>query len=188
MINSSSPFAGQRHYVLATDGSAIPNPGPGGWGVIRQLVEANGTLAAQRPFAGRFHKKTTNIRMEMLAVIKGLSSLDIPHLPVLVISDNQMVVKGATEWMSGWKERGWRKSDKSAVENLDLWLEIDALMQTRPIEWLWVRGHDGHVLNEMVDVLAKNATRWVYAQPGRGMKDLHGNWFLGLDALTSEAA
>lgn len=187
MINSTSPFAGQRHYVLATDGSAVPNPGPGGWGVVRQLIEADGTLAAQRPFAGRCGK-TTNIKMEMMAVIKGLSKLDIPDLPVLIISDNQMVVKGTTEWMPGWKERGWKKSDRKPVENADLWQEIDALMQTRPTDWLWVRGHDGHELNEMADILANNAAQNFYARPGKGLMVLHRRWFLGLDALAVETA
>ena len=182
MMNSTSPFHGQRHYVLATDGSAIPNPGPGGWGVIRQLIDADGTLVTQRPFAG-WYAKTTNIRMEMTAVIKGLSKLGIPDLPVLIISDNQMVVKGATEWMPGWKARGWRKSDRKPVENADLWEEIDALLQARPIEWLWVRGHDGHELNELADILANSAAQKSYARPGKGLMDVHRKWFLGLDAL-----
>lgn len=154
MIEQNLPFTGQRHYVLAVDGSCLGNPGPGGWGVLRQLLEADGTIVAQCPFAG-CAANTTNIRMEMMAVVKALSKLDIPDtsdLPVLLISDNQVVVKGATLWKPGWIAKGWRKADGKPVENLDLWQQIDALTQGRQIDWHWVRGHAGHPLNEMVDV------------------------------------
>lgn len=187
MIYQLSPFAGQRHYVLAVDGSCINNPGPGGWGTLRQLVEADGTVSAQHPFAGSL-AETTNIRAEMTAAIKGLSKLDIPDTPALIISDSEVVVKGATIWMPGWKERNWKNSDGKPVKNMELWQEIDALMQGRQIEWLWVRGHAGHPLNEMVDTLAKSAARRVYAKPGHGLKDMHHAWFLGLDALPARAA
>ncbi|MBO9589450.1 ribonuclease H [Devosia sp.] len=185
--NIPSPLAGQRHYILATDGACLPNPGPGGWGAIRQLVEADGTISAQSPFAG-FQPATTSVRMEMLAAIKGLSRLTIPELPTLLLTDNQMVVKGMTEWLVGWKERGWKTADKKPVKNLDLWLELDALAQTRAICWQWVKGHAGHELNEMADTLANNGALRVYAKAGSRLKDRHPNWYLGDDALVLEQA
>lgn len=184
---TASPFVGQRHYVLATDGACKCNPGPGGWGALRQLVEADGTISAQSPFAG-YQPNTTSVRMEMTAAIKGLSRLTIPELPVLLLTDNEMVVRGVNEWMPGWKARGWKKANKKPVKNLDLWLELDALAQTRPIVWQWVKGHAGHELNEMADTLANNGALKVYAKAGLGLKDQHREWFLGEDAVALEEA
>ena len=126
--------------------------------------------------------------MEMTAAIKGLSNLDHPELPVFIVSDLEMLVKGATEWLEGWKARGWRNASKKPVKNVDLWEQIDALSQGKQIEWLLVKGHVGITLNEMADTLADNAAKRVYAKPGMGLKDLHKQWFTGLDALTAEAA
>lgn len=182
-----SPFAGQRHYVLAIDGACIPNPGPGGWGGIRQIIEADGSVSAQLPYAGH-SKSTTNNRMEMTAAIRGLSLLDIPDLPLLVLTDSKQVVMGMTEWMPGWKERAWRTADKKPVKNHDLWLQLDTLAQTRPIQWQWVKGHAGHGLNEMADRLANNGALKTYAKPGCGLKDLHHGWYLGTDTVIMKEA
>lgn len=184
---TASPLSRQRHYILATDGACIPNPGPGGWGVVRQLIEADGTLSAQAPFAG-YHPDTTNVRMEMTAAIKGLALLTEPDLPVLVLTDSETLAKGMTEWMTGWKARGWKTASKKPVKNLDLWQELVALAETRPIVWQWVRGHAGHDLNEMADTLANNGADKVYAKPGHGMKDRHLDWYLGTDAVADQRA
>lgn len=183
-----SPFAGQRHYILATDGAAEPtNPGPGGWGFVRQLVEADGSIISQRPFAG-FGGHSSNVKMEMTAAIKGLSNLKHPDLPVFIMTDLELLVNAMTLWLEGWKARGWRNASKKPVANVDLWQQIDHLAQGKQIEWLWVKGHAGIALNEMADTLANNAATRVYAKAGMGLKDLHSRWFTGLDALPYEAA
>ena len=124
----------------------------------------------------------------MTAAIRGLSLLDIPDLPVLVLTDSQQVARGMTEWLPGWKAGSWRTADKKPVKNQDLWLQLDALAQTRPIHWHWVKGHAGHGLNEMADTLADNGALKTYAKPGYGLKDLHCGWYLGTDALRLEEA
>lgn len=178
---TTSSLAGQRHYVLATDGACIPNPGPGGWGAVLQIIEADGTLSFQRPMAG-CQTKTTNNQMEMRAAIKALSRLSLPELPAVVLTDSQIVVKGMTEWMAGWKARNWRKAGGKPVENQDLWQELDVLCQSRVVVWQWVRGHAGHHLNEMADTLANSAAEREYAKPGHGLKDRHADWFVGSEA------
>jgi ribonuclease HI len=96
---------------------------------------------------------TTNNRMEMLAVIRALESLKRPST-VQVHTDSQYVQKGVSEWLAGWKRRGWRTADGKPVKNQDLWQELDALSRLHQIEWRWVRGHAGHPENERADALA----------------------------------
>jgi ribonuclease HI len=96
---------------------------------------------------------TTNNKMEMTAAIKALEA--VPHsLPIIIHSDSQYVINGATKWLRGWKAKGWRKADGKPVLNQDLWLQMDALLKGRKITWTWVKGHAGHEQNERVDGLA----------------------------------
>ncbi len=132
---------------IFTDGACLGNPGPGGWAA---LLRFKGT---EKELVGG-ERDTTNNRMELKAVIEGLRALSRP-CEVHVYSDSQYVLKGIQEWMPGWKRKGWKTADKKPVKNVDLWQELDALRAPHDIKWTWVRGHDGHVENERVDVLAR---------------------------------
>ena len=134
--------------VIYTDGACKGNPGPGGWGA---LLTMGGT--EKELFGGELG--TTNNRMEMTAVIEALSALKRPCQVTLYI-DSQYVLKGATEWLRGWKAKGWRTAAKEPVKNVDLWQKIDTLLTSggHTIDWTWVRGHTGDVGNERADALA----------------------------------
>jgi ribonuclease HI len=127
---------------IYTDGACSGNPGPGGWGVLLRYKGVEKELSGGE-------KETTNNRMEMMAVIEGLSALKKPG-EVKLYTDSQYVQRGVTEWMKGWKAKGW----PTRIKNQDLWLRIDALIQVHKVEFIWVRGHDGHEENERVDKLA----------------------------------
>ncbi|MBA3595197.1 MAG: ribonuclease HI [Polaromonas sp.] len=137
-----------QHVVIYTDGACKGNPGPGGWGA---MMTADGKV--KELFGGEL--ATTNNRMEMMAVIEALSALKRPCRVTLHV-DSQYVLKGMTEWIKGWKARGWRTAAKEPVKNVDLWQKLDALVSGsgHKIEWRWVRGHDGDPGNERADVLA----------------------------------
>ena len=132
---------------LFTDGACSGNPGPGGWGAI---LRWNGH---ERELAGG-EAETTNNRMEMLAAIHGLEALKRPS-EVVLTTDSQYVMKGITEWLPGWKRRGWKTAAKKPVKNQDLWQRLDTALQHHRVEWKWVRGHSGHDENERVDALAR---------------------------------
>ena len=131
---------------IYTDGACKGNPGPGGWGARLQYGQH-----VQELFGGELN--TTNNRMEMTAVIEGLLALKRPCQVTLYL-DSEYVRKGITEWIHGWKARGWKTADKSPVKNVDLWQELDALLPDHEIAWHWVRGHNGHPGNELADQLA----------------------------------
>ncbi|WP_295959618.1 ribonuclease HI [Rhodoferax sp.] len=137
-----------NHVDMYTDGACKGNPGPGGWGV---LLTWSGT--EKEMFGGEL--ATTNNRMEMMAVIEGLSALKQPCSITLYI-DSQYVLKGMTEWLKGWKARGWLTASKEPVKNVDLWQRLDTLVNTagHKIDWRWVKGHAGHPGNERADALA----------------------------------
>ena len=97
--------------------------------------------------------------MEMAAAIRALEFLKNKDKHVTIISDSQVLIKGMNEWRHNWKQKGWRKSNKKPVENVDLWKQLDALDQERTITWEWVRGHSGDPLNELVDGLANAAAQ-----------------------------
>jgi ribonuclease HI len=132
---------------IYTDGACSGNPGPGGWGAILRHKEHEKELFGYDP-------ATTNNRMEMTAVIEALRSLKRPT-PVRVHTDSQYVQKGMTEWIHGWKRRGWKTAGKDPVKNEDLWRSLDALAAGHQVEWLWVKGHAGHPENERADELAR---------------------------------
>jgi len=134
---------------IYTDGACSGNPGPGGWGALLR------SGATERELSG-YDPATTNNRMELMAVIEALRILKRP-VTARVHTDSQYVQKGISEWIHGWKRRGWKTADRQPVKNADLWQTLDALTVGHRIEWLWVRGHAGHVENERVDALARQA-------------------------------
>ena len=131
---------------IYSDGACKGNPGPGGWGA---LIRAKGE--ERELFGGE--PSTTNNRMELTAVIRALEALEV-RSRVRVYTDSQYVQKGISEWILGWKRKGWRTADKKPVKNVDLWMRLDALAAGHHVEWHWVRGHDGHPENERADALA----------------------------------
>jgi len=141
---------------IYTDGACKGNPGPGGWGA---LLSYNGT--ERELFGGE--RSTTNNRMELTAVIEALSTLNRP-CRVLLHTDSQYVQKGITEWIRGWKARGWKTASKEPVKNVDLWKKLDEVVRDHDIEWIWVKGHAGHTENERVDALACAAADAVAAK------------------------
>ncbi|WP_424195729.1 ribonuclease HI [Ampullimonas aquatilis] len=131
---------------IYTDGACKGNPGPGGWGALLVAGEHKKEL-----FGGEAN--TTNNRMELLAVIRALESLkNISE--IRLHTDSQYVQKGMTEWIDGWIKRGWRTASKEPVKNADLWQQLQKLAQPHKIDWIWVRGHNGHPGNEAADELA----------------------------------
>jgi ribonuclease HI len=132
---------------IYTDGACSGNPGPGGWGAILRKDASEREL-----FGGEV--LTTNNRMEMMAVIEALRALKGP-VEARVHTDSQYVQKGISEWIHGWKRRGWKTANKEPVKNEDLWRELDRLAAQHKIEWIWVKGHAGHVENERADALAR---------------------------------
>jgi len=129
-----------------TDGACKGNPGQGGWGVLMRSRGAEKTL-----FGGEHN--TTNNRMELRAVIEGLSALKRP-CRVILHTDSQYVQKGMSEWIEGWKQRQWRTASRQPVKNADLWQQLDELAAIHEVHWKWVRGHDGDPGNEQADALA----------------------------------
>lgn len=137
-----------KQVVIHTDGACKGNPGPGGWGV---LLSSDG--GEKELFGGE--ALTTNNRMELTAVIEAIGALKRPCQVTLYL-DSEYVRKGITEWIVGWKARGWRTAAKQPVKNADLWLRLDALLAAgeHRIDWRWVRGHSGDAGNERADQLA----------------------------------
>lgn len=131
---------------MYTDGACRGNPGPGGWGVLLRYGDAEKTLHGGE-------QNTTNNRMELTAVIKGLEALN-KSCRVKITTDSRYVLGGITEWMPNWKKRNWKTASKKPVLNVDLWRRLDKLAAQHDIEWDWVRGHSGHTENELADQLA----------------------------------
>ncbi len=133
---------------IFTDGACKGNPGIGGWGALLKYADQEREI-----FGGE--KDTTNNRMELLAAIRALESLKRP-CKIQLHTDSQYVQKGISEWIQAWKARNWLTASKKAVKNSDLWAQLDQLTQQHEIEWIWVRGHNGHPGNERADQLANN--------------------------------
>lgn len=140
--------ATKPRVMLFTDGACSGNPGPGGWAFVLKHP-ASGKA---REHAGG-DPATTNNRMELLAVIRGLEALTRPSV-VELYSDSQYVLKGLKEWLKGWKAKGWKTASKQPVKNQDLWMELDGLVGKHSVTFHWVRGHSGHPENERCDELA----------------------------------
>lgn len=131
---------------IFTDGACKGNPGPGGWGALLRFGDKEKELCGGE-------RATTNNRMELLAVIRALESLN-RRCVVKLYTDSQYVLKGISEWIINWKKRGWKTADKKPVKNEDLWRTLDALAAQHDIKWIWVKGHAGHEGNERADQLA----------------------------------
>lgn len=144
---------------LYTDGSCLGNPGPGGWAALLRYK------TTEKMFSGG-QLDTTNNQMELMAVIQGLKALTKP-CAIQLFTDSKYVLDGYTQWMAGWKRRGWKKSDKKPVLNKELWMELDKQGQQHKIDWHWVKGHSGHDENERVDQLARLEAEKI--------KDIHGD-------------
>ncbi len=138
-----------KKVEIFTDGACKGNPGPGGWGVVLRMGHHERDLAGNQP-------DTTNNRMELTAVIRALEALKEPchcHLH----TDSRYVIDGITKWIFGWQKNGWKTAAKKPVLNADLWQELLTATKRHRIEWIWVKGHDGHPENERADKLASDA-------------------------------
>lgn len=135
-----------KEVLIWTDGACKGNPGAGGWGALLKYGRHTKEIYGGEP-------ETTNNRMEIMAVIQALQLLKEPCL-VHIYTDSQYVQKAMTEWLPGWKAKGWRNASKKTVKNADLWQQLDALCQQHQLQWHWVRGHAGDHGNERADALA----------------------------------
>lgn len=131
---------------IFTDGACKGNPGPGGWGVLMRYKQQEKRLHGGEPL-------TTNNRMELMAAIKGLAALKRPCV-VQLTTDSQYVRQGITEWIHGWKTKGWMTAARKPVKNADLWQQLDREVEKHEVHWHWVKGHSGHAENEIADELA----------------------------------
>ena len=134
---------------IYTDGSCLENPGDGGWAAI--IISDK-----QKKIISGNQKNTTNNRMELLAPIEALKTLQI-NSEIEIITDSKYVKLGITEWINNWKKNGWKTSNKKEVKNIELWKELDSLVENFNIKWSWVKGHSTDQLNNEVDLMAKKA-------------------------------
>lgn len=133
--------------VIYTDGACSGNPGPGGWGAVLTFGDREKEICGGEP-------DTTNNRMEMMAAIQALEMLTKP-CKIELHTDSQYLRNGVTQWIHGWKARGWKTADKKPVKNEDLWKRLDQARLRHEVDWRWVKGHAGHVMNERADGLAR---------------------------------
>lgn len=138
-----------KRVELFTDGACRGNPGPGGWGALLTFGKHEREL-----FGGE--AETTNNRMELMAAIEGLAALS-EACEVTLTTDSTYVMKGITEWIRNWKQRGWKTASKKPVANADLWQRLDEQNDRHKVDWQWVKGHSGHPGNERADALANRA-------------------------------
>ncbi|ORU91391.1 MAG: ribonuclease HI [Cycloclasticus sp. symbiont of Poecilosclerida sp. N] len=136
----------KKSVQIYTDGACRGNPGVGGWGAS---LSCDGTL--KEIYGGE--QETTNNRMELTAVIEALKALKKPA-EMTINSDSKYVLNGINEWLPNWKKRHWKTSAKKQVKNVDLWKQLDSLIQPHKIKWVWVKGHSGNAGNERADELA----------------------------------
>ena len=136
---------------IHTDGACSGNPGPGGWGAVMRWRDRVRELSGYEP-------STTNNRMELLAAITALETLKRP-MKVRVFTDSNYLRQGITEWLPGWKARGWRTADRKPVKNQDLWERLERALARHEVEWGWIRGHAGNPDNERADQLARAAIK-----------------------------
>jgi ribonuclease HI len=137
------------HVEIYTDGACLGNPGPGGWAALLRYKTVEKTLSGGEP-------ATTNNRMELMAAISALEALR-RGTAVQLTTDSQYVKQGIEAWLSRWQANGWRTSDKKPVKNQDLWERLATAIAPHRVQWHWTRGHSGHIENEIVDRLAREA-------------------------------
>ena len=135
-----------KEVQLYTDGACSGNPGPGGWACLLRYKETEKELSGGA-------SQTTNNRMELTAVIEGLKCLK-EKCAITLYTDSKYVMDGVQNYLTLWQENGWKKSNKKTVLNVDLWQELSDLLTRHEINWVWVKGHAGHIENERVDTLA----------------------------------
>ena len=135
-----------------TDGACSGNPGPGGWGVVLQAINA-GEIVKERELSGGAGE-TTNNQMELMAAISALETLDHAST-ITVVTDSSYVKDGVSTWIHGWKRNGWKTAAKKPVKNVELWQRLDAAQARHNVTWKWVKGHAGHPENERADALAR---------------------------------
>jgi len=139
--------ATDERVEIFTDGACSGNPGPGGWGVLLRWRGHEKELLGGEP-------DTTNNRMELMAAIRGIEALK-PNIRATLYTDSKYVCDGITQWIDGWKQRGWKTAAKDPVKNEDLWRRLDEVRSGHDVEWQWVKGHAGHPDNERADALAR---------------------------------
>ena len=139
-----------------TDGACSGNPGPGGWGVLL-LAKDGETVVKERTICGG-EAETTNNRMELLAAITALETLERPS-SLTVVTDSAYVKNGVTGWIHGWKRNGWKTANKKPVKNVELWQRLDEAQARHNVTWEWVKGHAGHPENERADELAREGMK-----------------------------
>ncbi|MEJ1993559.1 MAG: ribonuclease HI [Maritimibacter sp.] len=138
--------------VAHTDGACSGNPGPGGWGVLLEAKRGEEVVKTRELCGGE--AETTNNRMELMAAIMALETLERAS-PITIVTDSAYVKNGVTGWIFGWKKNGWKTSNKKPVKNVDLWQRLDAAQTRHKVEWKWIKGHAGHEENERADELAR---------------------------------
>ena len=144
--------------TLYTDGACKGNPGPGGWGVLVVADDSERELFGGEP-------ATTNNRMELTAVIRGLDSVPQGG-DIDVYTDSQYVKNGIETWIHGWKRNGWKTADRKPVKNAELWRELEAAAARHRVRWHWVKGHSDHVENARADALANRGVTLVLESAG----------------------
>jgi ribonuclease HI len=135
-----------------TDGACSGNPGPGGWGVVLQAINAN-YVVKERELSGGA-SETTNNQMELMAAISALETLERAST-ITVVTDSSYVKDGVSTWIHGWKRNGWKTAAKKPVKNVELWQRLDTARSRHNVTWEWVKGHAGHPENERADALAR---------------------------------
>ncbi len=139
-----------KKVIIYTDGACSGNPGPGGWGALLIYNDTRKTISG-------FEQHTTNNRMEIMAVIESLKLLKTPCY-VEVYTDSKYVQQGASEWMINWKKNNWKRG-KDSIKNEELWRQLDEELNKHKVKFYWIKAHNGHPENELVDELARNAIK-----------------------------
>lgn len=140
-----------KQVTIYTDGSSLGNPGAGGWAALLIYNQQKKTISGNA-------QNATNNQMELTAAIQGLKTLKEPCI-VKLHTDSQYLRQGITSWIHNWKRNNWRSSAKTAVKNVELWQKLDKLNKYHQVSWYWVKAHNGHEFNELVDKLAYNSAK-----------------------------